>query len=65
MSNDYLVISLLPIPGPDTRRKNGRTAAVVRASPKLTGTDRQADRQTGRQDHLLSQADALTKNIDI
>ena len=33
---------------------------------KLTGTDGQADRQTGgqtdRQDHVLSQADALTKN---
>ena len=32
---------------------------------KLTGTDRQADRQTDRQadeqDHILSQADALTK----
>ena len=30
-------------------RKNGRTAAVVRASPKLTGADGQAGRQTGRQ----------------
>ena len=33
---------------------------------KLTGTDRQADRQAdgqaGGQDHILSQADALTKN---
>ena len=29
---------------------------------KLTGTDRQTDRQTGAQDHVLSQADALTKN---
>ena len=29
---------------------------------KLTGTDRQADRQTDGQDHVLSQADALTKN---
>ena len=28
---------------------------------KLTGTDRQADRQTDGQDHVLSQADALTK----
>ena len=32
---------------------------------KLTGTDRQADRQADRQmdaqDHVLSQADALTK----
>ena len=28
---------------------------------KLTRTDGQADRQTGGQDHVLSQADALTK----
>ena len=32
----------------------------------LTGTDRQTDRRTGgqtdRHDHVLSQADALTKN---
>ena len=45
--------------------KNGRTVAVVRASPKLTGKDGQAGRQTGRetdrQDHVLSQADALTE----
>ena len=48
------------------KQKNCRTAAVVRASPKLTGTDghtgRQAVRQTDRQDQVLSQADALTKN---
>ena len=30
---------------------------------KLTGTDRQADRQTDAQDHVLSQADALNKNL--
>ena len=30
---------------------------------KLTGTGEQTDRQTGKQDHVLSQADALTKNI--
>ena len=34
---------------------------------KLTGTggqaDRQTDRQTGGQDHVLSQADALTKKL--
>ena len=42
--------------------------AVVRASYKvtrrllsLTGTDKQA----GAQDHLLCQADALTKNVDL
>ena len=29
---------------------------------KLTGTGGQADRQTDRQAHLLSQADTLTKN---
>ena len=29
---------------------------------KLTGTDRQTERQTGAQDYVLSQADALTKN---
>ena len=29
---------------------------------KLTGTDRQTDRQADGQDHVLSQADALTKN---
>ena len=28
---------------------------------KLTGTDRQAGRRTDGQDHVLSQADALTK----
>ena len=28
---------------------------------KLTGTDGQADRMTDGQDHVLSQADALTK----
>ena len=52
--------------------KKGPTGAVVRALPSsnavLTGTDRQGDRQTDRltdgQDHILSQADALTiKNI--
>ena len=29
---------------------------------KLNGTGRQVGRQTGAQDHVLSQADALTKN---
>ena len=29
---------------------------------KLTGTDRQAEGQVDGQDHVLSQADALTKN---
>ena len=29
---------------------------------KLTGTNGQADRQADGQDHVLSQADALTKN---
>ena len=29
---------------------------------KIPGTDRQADRQTDGQDHILSQADALTEN---
>ena len=29
---------------------------------RLTGTDGQADRQTDGQDHVLSQADTLTKN---
>ena len=31
---------------------------------KLTGTGGQADGQTGEQDHVLSQADALTKKGD-
>ena len=37
---------------------------VLSAKPlqKLTGTGGQADRQTDEQDHVLSQADALTKN---
>ena len=30
---------------------------------KLTGTDGQAGRQIDRQDHVLSQADTLTKNV--
>ena len=30
---------------------------------RLTGTDGQAGRQTDRQDHVLSQADTLTKNV--
>ena len=30
---------------------------------KLTGTDRQAGRWTNGQDHVLSQADGLTKNL--
>ena len=31
---------------------------------KLTGTGGQEDRQTDGQDHVLSQADALTKNYN-
>ena len=41
---------------------------VNETSPKANWnrrTDRQADRQTGEQDHVLSQADALTKNETI
>ena len=30
---------------------------------KLTGTGRQTGRQADGQDHVLSQADALTKNV--
>ena len=37
--------------------KNGPTGAVVRASPSYD-----VKQQTDGQDHILSQADALTKN---
>ena len=43
--------------------KNGPTGAVVRVSPSYDVTQ-QADRQTDRQDHVLSQGDALT-NKDV
>ena len=42
--------------------KNGPTGAVVRASPSYDNYEANWNGQTGKQDHVLSQADALTKN---
>ena len=49
---------------PSIEKKNGCSQSKLQShatTTELTGTDKQA----GAQDHLLCQADALTKNVDL